>query len=178
MISLRDIKVGTRILCVYEDPKAYNTDYEYGTVYRISAVDEAGIYIKHASYHTNGALYYLLDPADLRDDNPHHANFVLVKDTQDTAEIESFIADHADLGVELLYTHNDLEDAKTAFYENYEGCYDSFADFAEEITDISMIPDHLASYIDFASLGYDMTLSGEYYSIETGSNEIHIFRAV
>ena len=92
-------------------------------------------------------------------------------------EIACFIDEHPGIAGELLsHFGGDLGEAKKAAEENYCGCYDSLADYAEEITgDTRDIPERLAFYIDFERMGRDMELSGDVYTIETGYQEVHVF---
>lgn len=91
-------------------------------------------------------------------------------------EIACFIEEYPDFGGELLNYFSDLEDAKTAAQDNYCGCYQSLADFAEEMTESSTeIPENLAIYIDYEKMGRDMELSGDIYTIETGFESVHVF---
>ena len=56
------------------------------------------------------------------------------------------------------------------------GCYQSLADFAEELTEeTTQIPENLAYYIDYERMGRDMELSGDVFTIETAFEEVHIF---
>jgi antirestriction protein len=59
---------------------------------------------------------------------------------------------------------------------NYNGCYSSLADYAEELTTkTSEVPEHLAFYIDYERMVRDMELGGDIFTIETGYQEVHIF---
>jgi len=91
-------------------------------------------------------------------------------------ELAEFMDEHGDLG-EMVLDHfcGDIEDAEKAI-ENYAGEYQSLADFAEEISDgCYNIPEALQYYIDWQSMGRDMEMGGDIYSIETGYQEVHIF---
>ncbi len=91
-------------------------------------------------------------------------------------QIACFIEEHNEIGAELLAEFGDLEQAENAIEHNYAGCYDSLADFAEELTgDTTEIPQHLAHYIDYERMGRDMELSGDIFTIETGYKEVHVF---
>ena len=92
-------------------------------------------------------------------------------------EIACFIEEHPDIAGELLnYFGGDLEDSKKAIEENYCGCYQSLADYAQELTEgTAEIPENLAFYIDYERMGRDMELGGDVYTIETAFDEIHIF---
>ncbi|WP_084813718.1 antirestriction protein ArdA [Desulfogranum japonicum] len=60
--------------------------------------------------------------------------------------------------------------------DNYQGCYDSLADYAEELTtSTSEVPEHLSYYIDYDRMGRDMEMSGDIFTVETAHNEIHVF---
>ncbi len=92
-------------------------------------------------------------------------------------EIACFIEEHEKMAGELLSIFNgDIEQASKAIEENYCGCHKSVADYAEELTDeTSEIPEHLARYIDYAAMAYDMEVGGDIFTIETGFEEVHIF---
>ncbi len=88
-----------------------------------------------------------------------------------------FIEEHGEIGSELLSHFGDsIEDATKAIEENYNGCYRSIADYAEDLTEqTSEIPKHLEFYIDYERMGRDMELSGDVFTIETGFEEVHVF---
>ena len=102
--------------------------------------------------------------------NPRHYS------QQELYDIALFIDEHEELGAELLNIHSDIETAKYAFEENYLGCYESLAKYAEELTtDCCEIPAYLEYYIDYEAMARDMELNGEFYSIEIGYQEYHLF---
>lgn len=86
-------------------------------------------------------------------------------------------ADAEELVGELLnYFGGNVGDAKKALEENYNGCHESLADYAQELTEeTSEIPRHLVAYIDYERMGRDMELSGDVFSIEAAHNEVHVF---
>jgi antirestriction protein len=92
-------------------------------------------------------------------------------------DIACFIDENQETGGELLnHFGGDLEDAKKAIEENYNGCYSSLANYAEELTEgTTEIPQHLAFYIDYEKMGRDMEQSGDIYTITTAHDEVHIF---
>lgn len=91
-------------------------------------------------------------------------------------EVACFIEEHEELGAELLAHFSSIDEARTAIDENYAGCYESIADFAEELTEDSVqIPHSLARYIDFNAMAYDMEVGGDIFTIELGHGEVHIF---
>lgn len=60
----------------------------------------------------------------------------------------------------------DLDDIESAIDESYRGSYDSWKDFAEELTretsDMSAVPAWLEYHIDWESIGRDFELSGDF----------------
>lgn len=91
-------------------------------------------------------------------------------------EVACFIEEHEELGAELLAHFSSIDEARTAIEENYAGCYESVADFAEELTEDSVqIPESLARYIDYNAMAYDMEVGGDIFTIELGHREVHIF---
>lgn len=91
-------------------------------------------------------------------------------------EIACFIDEYPDLGSELLNYYSDLDEARKVMEEQYNGCYGSLADYAEELTEqTSEIPQHLEFYIDYERMARDMEMSGDIFTIETGHQEVHVF---
>ncbi|WP_019602825.1 antirestriction protein ArdA [Teredinibacter turnerae] len=91
-------------------------------------------------------------------------------------EVACFIEEHEELGAELLAHFSSIDEARTDIDENYAGCYESVADFAEELTEDSVqIPESLARYIDYNAMAYDMEVGGDIFTIELGHREVHIF---
>jgi len=87
-----------------------------------------------------------------------------------------FIDEHGELGAELLDISCDLDEAKKHIEENYAGCYDSAADFAQQLTEeTSEIPKHLEFYIDYKAMVYDMEVGGDIFIVDMGIEQIHIF---
>ena len=92
-------------------------------------------------------------------------------------EIACFIEQHGELGAELLnYFHENMEEALTALEDHYAGCHTSLEDFVQELTEETTdIPENISFYIDYSRMAYDMEVSGDIYTIETGAREVHIF---
>lgn len=92
-------------------------------------------------------------------------------------ELADFIEQHGRLGARL-YGHfgNSLDEACDAF-DNHVGEYRSLADFAEEITRETgpEIPEALQYYIDWESMGRDLELNGDVFTITLGFDEVHVF---
>ena len=91
------------------------------------------------------------------------------------AEMAAFLAEHGELGGELLaYTGGDLEDAARYMEENYCGEFDSKEDFARSIIeDTYDLPGNIAFYIDYEFFARDLFLDG-YLDFEVGSS-VHVF---
>lgn len=88
----------------------------------------------------------------------------------------TFIAAHGRLGAELLAYANDIDHAKAMMEEDYAGCYESLADFAQELTEATtLIPKNLVYYIDYERMARDLELSGDVTSFATAHDEVHIF---
>ena len=87
-----------------------------------------------------------------------------------------FIEEHGQLGADVYSYYGDLEEAIEALTDRYAGCYKSIGDYAEELTShTTQIPDNLAYYIDYERMARDMEMSGDFITIETAYDEVHIF---
>lgn len=89
----------------------------------------------------------------------------------------TFIEEHGQLGAAVLtYNDNDLDEAESMLEDSYAGCYESLADYAQELTeDTTQIPENLAYYIDYERMARDMEMSGDIFTITTAYNEVHVF---
>jgi len=94
-------------------------------------------------------------------------------------EVACFLEEHGEVAGDVLaHFVDNLDDARKALEENYNGCYSSLADYAEELTtETSEVPQHLAFYIDYDRMGRDMEMSGDIFTVETGCQEVHVFWA-
>lgn len=88
-----------------------------------------------------------------------------------------FIEEHGTLGGAVVdHWCDDLEDTRKALEENYAGEHRSLADYSQELTeDTEEVPQHLEFYIHYENMGWDMGLSGDIYTIETGYENVHVF---
>jgi antirestriction protein len=96
------------------------------------------------------------------------------------ADMAAFIEEHAELGAKVAeHFGGNLEEARTALTETYQGKYESLADFAQSFHEDcgTEIPSAFRNYIDWDSLGNDMSLNGDITVIEMGYNVRHIFWA-
>jgi len=88
----------------------------------------------------------------------------------------TFIAEHGQLGADLIAHMDTVELAEAVMADGYAGRYERLADFAQELTeDTTKIPENLAYYIDYDRMARDMEMSGDIFTIETAHDEVHIF---
>lgn len=91
-------------------------------------------------------------------------------------EIALFIQEYEEFGGALLSHMADLDEARRAASENYCGCYESLADYAQELTEeTTEIPESLRHYIDYEVMARDMEMGGDVFTIEAGYRKVHIF---
>lgn len=166
--------------------------------------EEIRIYVADLSAYNNGKLHGVwINATDELDDIQDQINEMLSKSPEGFAEeyaihdfegfagyslgeyegiqtvhnIACFIEEHPEISGELLsHFGGDIEEAKQAIEENYCGCHESLADYAEELTEeTTQVPENLSFYIDYEKMARDMELSGDVYTIETGYKEVHVF---
>ncbi|MED5423018.1 MAG: antirestriction protein ArdA [Pseudomonadota bacterium] len=88
-----------------------------------------------------------------------------------------FIEEHGALGGAVAsHFGSNLDDAKRALEEGYIGAYRSIEDYAREITeDGHELPTYIEHYIDYESMGRDMEMNGDFFTIELGYQKLHLF---
>jgi antirestriction protein len=88
-----------------------------------------------------------------------------------------FIAEHGELGGALLaHFSGDIDEAREAIEDRYHGCHASLADYVQELTEeATLIPPSLRYYIDYRAMARDAEMNGDFFTVETGWNEIHVF---
>jgi len=93
------------------------------------------------------------------------------------ARMGTFIAEHGALGAGLLEQFiGDIDQAEAALQDCYHGQFASLADFMEEVTAESItIPEALRYYIDWEAMARDSEMTGEFFTIETARDEVHVF---
>lgn len=93
------------------------------------------------------------------------------------AELAAFIGEHGTLGGELCnHFGGDLDEAREAMTERYHGCHASLADYVQELTEeCTAIPENLRYYIDWQAMARDAEMSGDFFTIETAHDEVHVF---
>jgi antirestriction protein len=68
------------------------------------------------------------------------------------------------------------------FEEAYNGEYESIGQYAYELLadvysgEIKALPEYIANHIDWDSVGRDLELSGDYWTLATGSGGVWVFR--
>ena len=93
---------------------------------------------------------------------------------EEAHEVALFIEEHGDVAIAALEYVNDLEEARSMVEDNYHGCYESEAEYAEQLyNDCYDIPEHLASYIDYERVARDLFCDG-YFAVN-GEDGIHVF---
>ena len=90
------------------------------------------------------------------------------------SQVAENIVEHGELFIEAYKYTNSIDETIEMLNDRFIGYYDSVIDYAEEITDISTVPQHLQYYIDFESLARDIELSGEIHTFEV-DNQIAVF---
>ncbi|WP_282077163.1 antirestriction protein ArdA [Epibacterium ulvae] len=93
----------------------------------------------------------------------------------EVSEIAAFIAEHGEIGAELIHHLGSIEDARKALDEAYAGEYTSLVDFAEELTEQSTeIPENIRLYIDYDRMARDIEIN-DVFTVETGFEQVHVF---
>lgn len=91
-------------------------------------------------------------------------------------EAACFIEEFPAFGGALLDQFSNMEEARKAAEEDYCGCYESLADYAQEITEeTTEIPESLSYYINYEAMARDMELNGDVFTLETGYRQVHVF---
>jgi len=91
-------------------------------------------------------------------------------------KLADFISEHGELGAELIKHFTDIEEARAALLDSYLGQYESVEDYAQQTTqDTHEVPEFLAYYVDYKSMGRDWEMSGDIFTIALSHSEVHIF---
>lgn len=96
---------------------------------------------------------------------------------EEVVALAEFVSNHGNVGAMLIeHFCGDIQQASKTMLEGYFGEYEKAADFAEETVSNSIeIPKTLEYYIDWEAMARDMEINGEFFTLETGYEEIHIF---
>lgn len=89
----------------------------------------------------------------------------------------SFIGEHGRVGSAVIaHFCGDIDEAQSAMENSYHGCFTSLADFMQDIVvQTTIIPENLEFYIDWNAMARDAEMSGDYFTITTAHDEVHIF---
>lgn len=100
-------------------------------------------------------------------------------------QVAAGIGEHGPLFAELV-SHfggtSNIEEAQRSMEEGYRGEWDSLADFAEELIKecfgnlLEKLPDFIRCHIDYESIGRDMELGGDVFTINC-NDKLHVFDA-
>jgi antirestriction protein len=102
---------------------------------------------------------------------PEYASFEKVCD------LAEFLSERGELGAQVYSIFSeDLGQSKAAF-DDYAGEFTNLGEFAEQFhEDIGTeIPEPLKYYIDWASLGRDLELNGDIFTVQISFDETHVF---
>ncbi|KRA67064.1 antirestriction protein [Caulobacter sp. Root656] len=94
-------------------------------------------------------------------------------------DIAGFLRERRTLGAAVLeQLGGDLDAAREALDDLYCGVHASLADWIQETTEESLtIPEALRLYIDWEAMARDARLNGDVFTVETASDEVHVFWA-
>ena len=89
----------------------------------------------------------------------------------------AFIAEHGQLGAELLAHFSGRLDEAEAAFEEYAGEWPDLGHFAEDLTEQSgvAIPDSVRLYVDYDAMGRDLELGGDVFTVRTSFDAVHVF---
>jgi len=92
-------------------------------------------------------------------------------------EIAAFLRERGLLGALVLdEVGGDLDVARAALDDQYQGVFASLADCFQEITEeTTVIPEGLRLYIDYEAMARDARLNGEVFTVETAHDQVHVF---
>lgn len=110
-------------------------------------------------------------------DNFHGVQLSEYQSLTSVSAIAAFLTEYGELGAKLLaYFPGDINAARAAF-EDYAGCFPTLGHFAEDLTENTgpEIPASLLYYIDWQSMGKDMELNGDIFTINLGFETLHVF---
>ncbi|NQE61404.1 antirestriction protein ArdA [Caulobacter sp. RHG1] len=91
--------------------------------------------------------------------------------------IAVFLRERGGLGALVLaHVGGDLEAAAEALDEQYCGVFARLADYLQDLTEETVtIPEALRSYIDYEAMARDAEINGDFFTVETGHDEVHVF---
>jgi antirestriction protein len=97
----------------------------------------------------------------------------------EVVQVAEALEEHGEKYAGLRKDGRDHDEALRMIEENYQGCYDSLEDWAEQLLDdtgaFSGAPEMLKSYFDFERYARDCELSGDIMTIEGDGRTVHVF---
>lgn len=93
------------------------------------------------------------------------------------ATIAGFLEAHGELAALVLaYYSGDIEEAQAAMEDRYLGSYGTLADYVQDVTEATtFIHDSLRYYIDWQAMARDAELNGDFFTIESDFQTVHVF---
>lgn len=90
-------------------------------------------------------------------------------------ELAAFLSEYGALGGKLVEHFGDIDSARTALSDHYQGEYRTLTDFAEELTaETTEVPESLRYYIDYEAMARDLAIN-DVIAVETGFEAVHVF---
>lgn len=109
----------------------------------------------------------------------HNFGTITLSENEDLEVVQSiavFLVEHGSLGAGILAYYGDIDSAKDAMENHYEGLYENHLEFAINLFDdcyMSAIPEAIQAYIDYASFKRDIFLD-EFFSLDIEGKR-HVF---
>jgi antirestriction protein len=109
----------------------------------------------------------------------HNFGTLTLSENEDLEVVQSmavFLVEHGPLGAGLLGYYGDIDSARNAMENHYEGEYENQLEFAIQLFDdcyMGAIPEAVQGYIDYASFKRDIFL-GEFFLLEV-EGKGHVF---
>lgn len=95
---------------------------------------------------------------------------------EDVVKVARFIKEYGNLASKLINHCGNIDEAIQIFEKNYSGCYESLAEFAEDVSrKCYEVPEWLEGYINWESMGKDWEMNGDIFTIKTEYWEVNIF---
>jgi antirestriction protein len=97
------------------------------------------------------------------------------------AAMAELVREHGEelAGEVLNHFGGDVEEAREALEDNYQGCHASLEDYAEAFMEdtgsLEGVPESIRPYIDYERMARDWELGGDIFTVETSYNEVHVF---
>ncbi len=109
----------------------------------------------------------------------HNFGTLTLSENEDLEVVQSiavFLVEHGPLGAGILGYYGDIDSARNAMENRYQGEYENELEFAIQLFDdcyMAAIPETIQGYIDYASFKRDIFLD-EFFLLEAGGKN-HVF---